>query len=187
MTNPDFDEESCANEQQNDEQKNVENTETQDNEQNVEKHPLDAYVNTGVYIEEEKEYGDLLIVLGDDYLPEHLRQFYLSSDHDKIFTRILAQTTWSSWFVVQSEVCSEPTLDFNEKKSAALMKLEKIETYENAPEGFLETHKNSTGLLICLSLEEQQHTMQFLIAETRRHFWIRHYTDKSWSSWESFL
>ncbi|MEG0037339.1 MAG: pyocin knob domain-containing protein [Victivallaceae bacterium] len=154
--------------------------------ENKEGQPLDTYVTTGVYVEENKEYGDLLIVLGEEFLPSHLRQFYITANDEKIFTRILSHKTWSSWFIVQHEKLSEQHLDFNTYKEAALIKLENISGYSNAPENFEDEHGDKNNMLICLSLEEE-HIVQFLVSETKRSFWIRHYASQEWSSWQIFI
>lgn len=147
---------------------------------------IDTYINTGVYIEENKEHGDLLIVFGVDVLDTYLRQFYLSEEN-KLFTRVCLENDWSSWFVIQPSQDKQNAINFNDFNEPNLIKVTTDENHENAPKDFSSTTKdNVESMLICLSVEDE-HLIQFLIGFDKRTFWIRHAKSQEWNEWERFI
>ncbi|SGA00492.1 Uncharacterised protein [Chlamydia abortus] len=80
--------------------------------QSEEAFSLDKYQETGVYIEEEKENGDLLIVLGESILKGVIRQFYISDDNHA-YTRSCLNGTWDLWFNIPPKTIESKTYDFN--------------------------------------------------------------------------
>ena len=147
---------------------------------------LDAYINTGVYIEENKEHGDILIVFGSDVLDAYSRQFYLSEEN-KLFTRVCLNNDWSSWFVIQPNQNEETVINFNNFNEPNLITINNHENHKNAPKDFsIIKQDNVKSMLICMSVEDE-HLIQFLIGADKRNFWIRHSKNQMWNEWERFI
>ncbi|WP_194843696.1 hypothetical protein [Candidatus Clavichlamydia salmonicola] len=160
----------------------LDNDSTTDSTQTSEETTLDEYVTTGIYTEEGNPAGDMLLVLGKDILETHVRQFYLAASN-AVFARIETEE-WTSWYAIKSDKPTEQeNLDLNTLLETNLFDLTGVEKFENHPEGF---SSSENSLLFCVPVTED-HCLQFLVADSRSSFWVRHYTDTTWDIWNRFV
>lgn len=146
---------------------------------------LDKYQETGVYVEEDRENGDLLIVLGETVLENGIRQFYISEDNHA-YTRGYWQNAWDVWFKVPLAIASSPVLDLNQLCSSTFLLINQVKTLQNAPlELFQENSQKD--IIICMKAPNYEHLIQFLIGDNRKKFWIRHHDGQQWSDWSTFM
>lgn len=149
---------------------------------------LDKYQETGVYVEEDKDAGDLLIVLGESILKGVIRQFYISNDN-YAYTRSCLRGDWELWFTIPPKAIQSKQCDFNTLLEPDFLLTTDVETFINAPEDFPKGSESLNNIIICMTALDMKHRVQFLIGDNHRTFWIRHLEDESssWSSWSSFI
>ncbi|WP_201456402.1 hypothetical protein [Chlamydia sp. 17-3921] len=148
---------------------------------------LDKYHETGVYVEEEKDDGDLLIVLGNSILQGTIRQFYISEDN-LAYTRNHQKGQWELWSHIPIKTISSKTYDFNSLTGSEFLLTTNVESFINAPEDFPKGSESLNNIVISMASKKVHHYVQFFIADNRRTFWIRHQNDNfSWSDWETFI
>ncbi|MBQ8498802.1 hypothetical protein [Chlamydia sp.] len=149
--------------------------------------PLDVYHETGVYIEEDdKENGDLLIVLGESVLNGVIRQFYIS-DQNYAYTRSYYQGRWESWFNIPPKKITTTEYNFDTLLQPDLLLTTDVKKLINAPEKFPSQNAHLDNMIICMTTLNREHRVQFLIGEDHRSFWIRHHDGKIWSKWTTFV
>lgn len=149
--------------------------------------PLDAYHETGVYIEEDdRENGDLLIVLGKSVLNGVIRQFYIS-DHNYAYTRSYYRGRWEGWFNIPPKKIPTTEYDCDTLLQPDLLLTTNVEKLIHAPEDFPAQNANLDNILICMTTVSRDHRVQFLIGDNHRSFWIRHHDGSAWSKWEAFV
>lgn len=144
---------------------------------------LDKYRETGVYIEEEKDGGDLLIVLGEPVLEGVIQQFYISSDYHA-YTRSYWNAQWASWHQLSQTQLDTQSIDLNSFRTPDFFLVPPNAILKNAPKEACE----QTGYTVIrmIALLDYHHHIQFLVSQDRKSFWIRHYDGESWSLWSSF-
>ncbi|MEF9496898.1 hypothetical protein [Chlamydia sp. 04-14] len=154
--------------------------------QSEEAFSLDKYQETGVYVEEDKENGDLLIVLGESILKGVIRQFYISDDNHA-YTRSCLTGDWELWFNIPPKTIESKTYDFNSLLESDFLLTTNVETFVNAPEDFPKGSESLNNIIICMTTRNRDHHVQFLIGDNHRTFWIRHHDAKAWSEWSTFI
>ncbi|EPP36138.1 hypothetical protein BOKEGFJH_00681 [Chlamydia avium] len=149
---------------------------------------LDKYQETGVYVEEDKDAGDLLIVLGESILKGVIRQFYISDDNCA-YTRSCLEGEWDAWFTIPPKTIESKQYDFNTLLEPDFLLTTDVENFINSPEDFPKGSESLNNIIICMTALDMEHLVQFLIGDNHRTFWIRHLEDKSlsWSPWSSFI
>ncbi|EPP34549.1 hypothetical protein CP10139811_0646 [Chlamydia ibidis] len=147
---------------------------------------LDKYQETGVYVEEERDNGDLLIVLGESILEGIIRQFYISDDNHA-YTRSCVQGVWEAWFSIPPKTVAKTTFDFNSLINPDFLISTDVETFINAPKDFPKGSESLNNIIICMTAYNMDHRVQFLIGDDHRTFWIRYNDGTTWSDWETFI
>jgi hypothetical protein len=148
---------------------------------------LDAYHETGVYIEEDdRENGDLLIVLGESVLNGVTRQFYIS-DCNYAYTRSYYRGCWEGWFNIPPKKITTAEYDCNTLLHPDLLITTNVEKLLNAPKDFPAQNANLDNIIICMTTLNRAHRVQFLISDNHRSFWIRHHDGEAWSEWATFI
>ncbi|ANH78639.1 pyocin knob domain-containing protein [Candidatus Chlamydia sanziniae] len=151
-----------------------------------EAHSLDEYQETGIYVEENKEHGDLLIVLSESILKGITRQFYISDDN-YAYTRHHVEGRWSFWSHISIKTISQEIYDFNDLQETGFLTTTDVTTLIHAPENFSKGSESLNNIIICIGSHQVNHYVQFLIADNRRTFWIRHCNNHIWSDWTAFI
>ncbi|WP_100934283.1 hypothetical protein [Candidatus Chlamydia corallus] len=147
---------------------------------------LDKYQETGVYVEENTDQGDLLIVLGKSVFKNTIHQFYLSEDN-YAYTRYCIKNSWKPWSSTALTTISESEYDCDQLIETQSLLITNVNTLLNAPTDFLLDSENQNHILLCITSDKGSHRVQFLIANNRRKFWIRYYDDQAWSEWTQFI
>ncbi|SPN73955.1 hypothetical protein C10C_0812 [Chlamydia serpentis] len=147
---------------------------------------LDKYQETGVYVEENADQGDLLIVLGESVFKDTIHQFYLNDDN-YAYTRYYIKNAWKPWSNIPLTTISEHSYDCDNLLGTQSLLTTNVNTLLNAPAEFLLNTENHNHILLSIASHTTDHYVQFLIAHNRRQFWIRYYNDETWSEWTQFI
>lgn len=153
--------------------------------QSEEPFSLDQYRETGVYVEEDRENGNLLIVLGETLLEDSIQQFYIS-DENHAYTRSYWKTNWEAWFKIPEKIIGSQSFDFDQLCSSDFLLIGPSANLQNAPLEFVQT-RSEQDIIICMRTPNCTHLIQFLIGNHRSKFWIRHHDGNEWSDWTAFI
>lgn len=146
---------------------------------------LDQYQETGVYVEEDREPGDLLIVLGETVLDNVIRQFYIS-DENHAYTRSYRQNAWDVWFKIPLKTIQSQVFDLDQILSPNFLLIDQVKSLQNAPLELIQENAKK-DIVVCMKASTHNHFIQFLIGDHRKKFWIRYHDGEKWSDWTIFM